>query len=64
MTFGLTNTPATFCNLMNDVMYEFLDRFVVVYLDDIAIYSENLDAHVEHLRRLFARLRQHQLYVK
>ncbi|KAL0307331.1 UNVERIFIED_CONTAM: RNA-directed DNA polymerase [Sesamum radiatum] len=37
MTFGLTNAPATFCNLTNDVLYEYLDRFVVVYLDDIVI---------------------------
>ena len=39
MTFGLTNTPVIFCNLMNDVLFDFLDSFVVVYLDDIVIYS-------------------------
>lgn len=64
MPFGLTNAPATFCNLMNDVLYEFLDRFVVVYLDDIVIYSESLDDHLDHLRQVFSRLREHQLYVK
>ena len=64
MPFGLTNAPATFCNLMNDVLYEFLDSFVVVYLDDIVIYSESLDAHLGHLRQVFSRLREHQLYVK
>jgi hypothetical protein len=64
MPFGLTNAPATFCNLMNDVLYEFLDRFVVVYLDDIVIYSESLDDHLDHLRQVFSRLREHQLFVK
>ncbi|XP_044510183.1 uncharacterized protein LOC123228802 [Mangifera indica] len=64
MPFGLTNAPATFCNLMNDVLYEWLDRFVVVYLDDIVIYSESLEDHVRHLDEVMARLRAHQLYVK
>lgn len=41
MQFGLTNTPATFCNLMNDLLDEFLDWFVVVYLDNIVVYSES-----------------------
>lgn len=64
MPFGINNAPTTFCNLVNGVLYEFLYRFVVVYLNDIVLYSENLDAHVEHLKKVFARLRQHQLYVK
>ena len=64
MPFGLTNAPATFCNLMNDVLYEFLDRFVVVYLDDIVVYSETLAEHEKHLRLVFDKLRQHELYVK
>ena len=64
MPFGLTNAPATFCNLMNDVFYEFVDRFVMVYLDDIVIYSESLEDHLEHLRKVLSKLREHQLYVK
>ncbi|KAI9176363.1 hypothetical protein LWI28_001838 [Acer negundo] len=61
MPFRLTNAPATFCNLMNDVLYEFLDKFVVVYLDDIVIYSNSLEEHVAHLRQAFSRLREHKL---
>lgn len=64
LPFGLTNAPATFCNLMNDVLYEYLDRFVVVYLDDIVIYSDSLEAHLEHLKCIFTKLREHSLYVK
>nr|XP_016487127.1 PREDICTED: RNA-directed DNA polymerase homolog [Nicotiana tabacum] len=64
MPFGLTNVPATFCNLMNDVLYEYLDDFVVVYLDDIVIYNRTLDEHISHLRRVLSHLREYQLYVK
>ncbi|KAJ4722993.1 Retrotransposon protein, putative, Ty3-gypsy subclass [Melia azedarach] len=64
MPFGLTNAPATFCNLMNDVLYEFLDKFVVVYLDDIVVYSKSFRDHLEHLRHVFTKLREHKLYVK
>ena len=64
MSFGLTNAPATFCNLMNDVFYEFVDCFVVVYLDDIVIYSDSLKDQLEHLRKVLSKLREHQLYVK
>ena len=64
LPFGLTNAPATFCNLMNDVFYEFVDHFVVVYLNDIVIYNESLEDHLEHLRKVLSKLREHQLYVK
>ena len=57
MLFGLTNAPATFCNLMNDVLFDFLDSFVVVYLDDILIYSPTLEDHVVHLEMVLDRLR-------
>ncbi|KAL0311788.1 UNVERIFIED_CONTAM: RNA-directed DNA polymerase [Sesamum radiatum] len=64
MPFGLTNAPATFYTLMNQVLHGFLDEFVVVYLDDIVIYSRTLAEHVEHLRQVLARLREYELYAK
>ncbi|CAL1380625.1 unnamed protein product [Linum trigynum] len=64
MPFGLTNAPATFCTLINQVFEPFLDRFVVVYLDDIVVYSNTLDEHAEHLRQAFQVLRDNKLYVK
>ena len=63
MPFGLTNAPATFCNLMNDVLYKFLDDFVVVYLDDIVVFSRIIDDHVVHLSKFLSRLREHELFV-
>ena len=50
MPFGLTNASATFCTLMNKVLEPFLDHFVVVYLDDIVVYSQTMDEHVQYLR--------------
>ena len=64
MPFGLTNAPATFCNLMNDVLFDYLDAFVVVYLDDIVVYSHALSEHEMHLKKVFQWLREHKLYVK
>ena len=64
MPFGLTNTPAYFMNLMNKVFMEYLDKFVVVFIDDILIYSKSDKEHEEHLRLTLEKLREHKLYAK
>ena len=64
MSFGLTNAPAYFMYLMNSVFMPELDKFVVVFIDDILIYSENETDHEEHLRIVLSRLREHKLYAK
>jgi hypothetical protein len=64
MSFGLTNAPAYFMNLMNKVFMEFLDKFFVVCIDDILIYSKSEEEHATHLRLILETLREHQLYAK
>jgi hypothetical protein len=64
MSFGLTNAPAYFMNLMNKVFMEYLDRFVVVFIDDILIYSKSDSNHEEHLRLVLQKLHDNQLYAK
>jgi hypothetical protein len=64
MSFGLTNAPAYFMNLMNKVFMEFLDKFVVVFIDDMLIYSKSEEEHATHLRLILETLREHQLYAK
>jgi hypothetical protein len=64
MPFGLTNAPAFFMHLMNKVLMEELDKFVVVFIDDILIYSKSREDHEHHLRIVLERLRSHQLYAK
>jgi len=64
MSFGLTNAPAYFMYLMNSVFMPELDKFVIVFIDDILVYSENEQDHAEHLRIVLTRLREHQLYAK
>jgi hypothetical protein len=64
MSFGLTNAPAYFMYLMNSVFMNELDKFVVVFIDDILIYSKSKAEHAKHLRIVLQRLRDHKLYAK
>ncbi|KAL4023048.1 hypothetical protein IC575_016796 [Cucumis melo] len=64
MSFGLTNAPAVFMDLMNRVFREFLDTFVIVFIDDILIYSKTEAEHEEHLRIVLQTLRDNKLYAK
>jgi hypothetical protein len=64
MSFGLTNAPAYFMYLMNSVFMLELDKFVVVFIDDILVYSRNEAEHTKHLHTVLQRLRDHQLYAK
>ena len=64
MSFGLTNAPAYFMYLINKVFMEYLDKFVVVFIDDILVYSKNEEEHEEHLRLVLQKLRKNQLYAK
>ncbi|KAL0562098.1 hypothetical protein IC582_002548 [Cucumis melo] len=64
MSFGLTNAPAVFMDLMNRVFREFLDTFVIVFIDDILIYSKTEAEHEEHLRMVLQTLRDNKLYAK
>ncbi|KAJ9521648.1 hypothetical protein QJQ45_008994 [Haematococcus lacustris] len=64
MPFGLCNAPATFQRLMNDIFRQELDDCVIVYLDDILIFSRTQEEHAQHLRRVLSLLQQHKLYAK
>ncbi|WVZ97619.1 hypothetical protein U9M48_043138 [Paspalum notatum var. saurae] len=64
MSFGLTNAPAFFMYMMNSVFMNELDKFVVVFIDDILVYSKNEEEHEEHLWTVLTRLREHQFYAK
>ena len=64
MPFGLTNTPSVFQRFMNDIFSDLLDIHVVIYLDEILIYSDNLSDHEEHVKEVLRRLRKHLLFCK
>jgi hypothetical protein len=64
MSFGLTNAPAHFMYLMSSIFMVELDTFVMVFIDDILIYSKNAEEHEGHLRIVLQRLQDHQLYAK
>src|SRR6266498_4666833 len=64
MPFGLTNAPATFQRLMNYVLHDYLNDFVVVYLDDILVCLDTFDEHINHLRKVFIKLREANLVIK
>lgn len=63
MPMGLCNAPSTFQSLMNSVFYDYLDEFVVVYIDDLLVFSKDEKEHIKHLELVLARLKEHQIYV-
>ncbi len=64
LPFGLTNAPSTFMHMMHDIIKPYLDKFCISFLDDILIYSSSLEEHMQHVRLVLNKLREHELYVK
>ena len=64
MSFALTNAPTYFMYLMNKVFMEYFEKFVVVFIDDILVFSKTEEEHEQHLRMVLDKLREHQLYAK
>ncbi|WP_369094846.1 reverse transcriptase domain-containing protein [Candidatus Burkholderia verschuerenii] len=64
MSFGLTNAPAAFMDLMQRVFRPYLDQFIIIFIDDILIYSRSREEHQEHLRIALQTLRENKLYAK
>ena len=64
MSFGLTNAPVYFMYLMNSIFFEELDVFVIIFIDDILVYSKTKEDHMKHSRIVLQKLRDHKLYAK
>ena len=64
MSFGLTNAQAYFMYLMNSIFFEELDVFMIIFIDDILVYSKTEEGHVKHLKVMLQKLREHKLYAK
>jgi len=64
MSFELKNASATFQRLINDTLRKYLNNFAITYLDDILIYSDDLEAHCEHIQKVLEKLREKVMYVK
>jgi hypothetical protein len=63
MPFGLKNAPSTFMRLMNEVLREFIEKFVILYLDDILIFSKSVAEHLKHLATVMQKLQQEKLLI-
>ena len=64
MPFGVTNAPAQFMNMVQDLLSDMVDQFVIVFIDDILIFSKDVKEHTEHVKKVLARLREHKLFAK
>ena len=64
MPFKLCNAPTTFTTLMNNIFHEYLDDFVIIYINDILVYSKTAEEHVEHFEKVFQKFQSNKLYAK